>query len=108
MSDVEFFAQKQCTMYFWAKLLMAKEGNLRDIKCSCFLLIYKFMHGEARLCHMHEMPNYQFVIPVFGNEDKPIDQLEVDVAMKTLRVFTSPQYMPKPKSFPDRHSEKLK
>lgn len=32
MSDMEFFAWKQCTMYFWAKLLMADGGNLHDIK----------------------------------------------------------------------------
>jgi hypothetical protein len=45
---------------------------------------------------MRDMPNYQFVIPVFGEEDKPIEQLEVDTAMKTLRVFTAPLSTPKP------------
>lgn len=63
---------------------------------SCYLLIYKFVNGEARLQCMRDMPNYQFVIPVFGEEDKPIEQLEVDTAMKTLRVFTAPLSTPKP------------
>jgi hypothetical protein len=38
MSDYEFLARKQRAMYFWAKLLMASGGNLRDVKCSCYLL----------------------------------------------------------------------
>ncbi len=45
MSDMEFFAWKQHAMYFWAKLLMADSGNLCDIKCSCYLLVYKFVQG---------------------------------------------------------------
>jgi hypothetical protein len=47
--DMEFFARKQHAMYFWAKLLMADGANLRDIKCSCYLPVYKFVNGEARL-----------------------------------------------------------
>jgi hypothetical protein len=69
MSDEEFFARKQGAMYFWVKLLMADCGNLRDIKCSYYLLIYKFVQGEAKLRRMHVMPSYEFVIPVFGDKD---------------------------------------
>jgi hypothetical protein len=108
MSDFEFFARKQQAMYFWAKLLMADGGNLRDIKCSCYLLIYKFVNGEARLRRMREMPQYEFVIHVFNDKHKPIEQIEVDVALKTLGVFTAPLSTPKPKSAPDRLSEQLK
>jgi hypothetical protein len=108
MSDDQFFARKQRAMYFWARLLMADGGNLRDIKCSCYLLMYKFVKGEAKLRRMREMPQYEFMIPVFGDEDKPIEQIEVDTAMKTLGVFTAPLSTPKPKSAPDRRSEHLK
>jgi hypothetical protein len=107
MSDIEFLARKQRAMYFWAKLLMASGGSLRDIKCSCYILMYKFVNGEARLKKMREMQDFEFVIPVFGDVDQPIEQIEVDTALKTLGVFTAPLSAPKPKSHPDRRSEQL-
>jgi hypothetical protein len=39
---------------------------------------------------------------------KPIEQIEGDVAMKTLGVYTVPLSIPKPKSAPDSRSEQLK
>eukprot|EP00956_Cyclotella_meneghiniana_P019224 scaffold32771_cov65-Cyclotella_meneghiniana.AAC.1 len=82
MSDEEFFARKQRAMYFWAKLLMADGGNLRDIKCSCYLLMYKFVKGEAKLRRMREMPEYEFVIPVFGDEDNQSNKSKLTRLLK--------------------------
>lgn len=71
MSDLEFLTWKRHAMYYWAQLLMAMIGNLKDAKCSCYLLSSKFVQGEAKLCSLRKLPNYEFVVPVHGDEDHP-------------------------------------
>ena len=46
----EFFSYVQEATYLWAKLLQATGGNLKPSKCYYYLMVFKFVRGEPRLC----------------------------------------------------------
>jgi hypothetical protein len=107
MSDIEFLARKQRAMYFWAKLLMATGGMLRDTKCFWYFMSYKFVRGVPTLRRKRELPGLVMVIPQHNGADVPIELLDVTDARKTLGVYTCPLSIPPPKSAPEQRSKQL-
>ena len=49
ISEMEFLEKVQHATYYWAKLLQATGGMLKESKCFWYLLSYKFICGKAKL-----------------------------------------------------------
>ena len=71
-------------------LLQATGGNLKDIKCYWYLLVYKFVRGEARLKTLRELRHHRLLIPQPNSDDVVITLKDVSDESEVLGVFTSP------------------
>lgn len=83
-------------------------GDCKVIKCSWYLLSYKFIKGEARLRCRRELPQYEMVIPQPNAPDQVIDLVDVGEAKKTLGVFTAPLSDLKRLPIKDKRTAQLK
>ena len=105
--EMEFLERVQHATYYWAKLLQATGGMLKESKCFWYLLSYKFVHGEAKLRRLRELPHYELVIPQHSGVDAVIKLLDVGHAAETLGVFTSPLSDPNPARIHFRRTQQL-
>ena len=90
MSEIEFVERVQRATYYWAMLLQATGGNLKAGKCYWYLLVYKFIRGEARLKTLRELRHHKLRIPQPHTDDVEIELKDVSEESEVLGVFTSP------------------
>ena len=90
ITELEFVQRVQRATYYWAMLLQATGGHLKDTKCYWYLLSYKFVRGVATLRSLREHSKYQLVIPQPLGEDVEIELRDPDVPSEVLGVYSCP------------------
>ena len=90
-TEEQFINFHNRAIYFWAKLLQATGGNLKQAKCYYYLMVFRFRNGKAYIASPAELAGYPVAtIPQHSGPDLPIDLLPCTEATETLGVIQSP------------------